>query len=128
MTIEMGRFSEQSESSGFIKEIYQKLQNNLNAEQVKNFTNLENDEARFKFVSQHPNVKEFQVTLYNKSIKNADFSLEFKMKGNREFQKENWLAALDSYNKGLLLLPQENGEWILKYYYGRFIEAYITFC
>lgn len=106
----MGRFSEKSESTGFIKELFQKLQSSLNAEQVKNFTNLEDDEARFKFISENPSIKDFQVTLYSKSIKNADFALEFKMKGNRAFQKENWLAALDFYNKGLLLLPPENGE------------------
>ncbi|XP_055316538.1 SET and MYND domain-containing protein 4 [Sitodiplosis mosellana] len=106
----MGRFSEQNESSGFIKEIYQKLQSGLNAEQVKNFANLEDDEARYNFVSQQPSIKEFQVTLYSKSIKNADFALEFKLKGNRAFQQKNWLASLDFYNKGLLLLPSENDE------------------
>lgn len=111
MIIEMGRFTDsQNESSGFIKEIFQKLQSNLNAEQVKNFANLEDDESRFKFISQNPSIKDFQVTLYSKTIKNADFALEFKLKGNRAFQQENWMAALDYYNKGLLLLPQENGK------------------
>lgn len=106
----MGRFSEQKESSGFIKEIYQKLQSGLNAEQVKNFANLEDDEARFKFVSQQPSVKDFKVTLYSDSIKNSDLAIEFKLKGNRAFQQKDWRTALDFYNKGLLLLPQENGD------------------
>lgn len=105
---EMGRFTEQGESKGFIKELFQDLQSNLTAEQVKNFANLENDEARFKFISQQQSVKDFQVTK-NKSIKNLTLALDFKQKGNKEFQAKNWIAALDFYNKGLLLLPADHG-------------------
>lgn len=108
----MGRFSEQIESKGFIKELFQNLQSNLNAEQVKNFANLETDEARYKFISQNPSVKDFQVTR-NKSIKNIQLALDFKQKGNKAFQNQNWIAALDFYNKGLLVLPAEHGESIL---------------
>lgn len=104
----MGRFTEQGESKGFIKDLFQDLQSNLSAEQVKNFANLENDEARFKFISQHESVKNFQVTK-NKSIKNLTLALDFKQKGNRAFQAKNWIVALDFYNKGLLLLPAEHG-------------------
>lgn len=108
----MGRFTEHAESKGFIKDLFQDLQSNLSAEQVKNFANLENDEARFKFLSQHQSVKNFQVTK-NKSIKNLTLALDFKQKGNKAFQAKNWLAALDFYNKGLLLLPSEHGTWAM---------------
>lgn len=105
----MGRFTELGESKGFIKDLFQDLQSHLNAEQVKNFTNLENDEARYKFISQHPSVKEFQVSR-NRSLKNQKLALDFKQKGNKAFQAQNWLGALDFYNKGLLLLPTEHGK------------------
>lgn len=105
----MGRFSDQTESKGFLKELFEKLQTDLNAEQVKNFANLECDEARFKFVSQAENLKKFKVSR-NPSIKSEKLALEFKNKGNKAFQKENWREALDFYNKGLLLLPAEHGK------------------
>lgn len=105
----MGRFTDEIESKGFLKELLQKLQTNLNAEQVKIFENLDNDEARFKFVSQDPNLQEFTVSR-NTSIKNATLALDFKQKGNVAFQSQNWKSALDFYNKGLLLLPADHGE------------------
>lgn len=104
----MGRFTDHGESKGFIKELFQKLQSNLNAEQVKNFANLEDDEARYKFISQNSCLKEFEVTR-NASIKNHKLAMDFKQKGNKGFQSQNWLSALDFYNKALLLLPPENG-------------------
>lgn len=107
----MGRFTEQqSESSGFIKDLFQKLQSNLTAEQVKNFANLEDDASRYKFISQNPTIKDFKITLYNKSIKNNDLANEYKLRGNREFQQKNWTASLEAYNKGMLLMPPENGK------------------
>lgn len=107
----MGRFTEKTElKEGFLKELLQKLQSNLNAEQVNNFANLDNDEARFRFVIQDPNLKEFSVSR-NASIKNVTLALEFKQKGNSAFQRQDWKSALDFYNKGLLLLPAENGKY-----------------
>lgn len=106
----MGRFTDETESKGFLKELLQKLQTNLNAEDVKNFANLNNDEARLKFVVQDPNLKEFIVSR-NASIKNVKLALDFKQKGNTAFQSQNWKLALDFYNKGLLLLPAEHGEY-----------------
>ncbi|XP_031636986.1 SET and MYND domain-containing protein 4-like [Contarinia nasturtii] len=108
----MGRFTEQSESTGFIKDLFQKLQSSLNAEQVKNFANLEDDASRYKFISNNPVIKDFQITLYDKSIKNDDLANEYKLRGNREFQKKNWTASIESYNKGLLLMPPENAKEI----------------
>lgn len=108
----MGRFSDETETKGFLKGLFQKLQSNLNAEQVKNFANLDNDEERFKFVVKDANLKEFTVSR-NASIKNLKLSLDFKQKGNSEFQRQNWKSALDFYNKGLLLLPAEHGEHAL---------------
>lgn len=105
----MGRFTDSGENKGFITDLFQTLQKSLNAEQVKNFANLENDEGRFKFVSQLDDVKKFQVT-HNESIKSLSLALDFKQKGNKAFQHQNWLAALDFYNKALLLLPSEAGE------------------
>lgn len=107
----MGRFTEKAElNEGFLKDLLQKLQSNLNTEQVNNFANLDNDEARFKFVAQDQNLKEFSVSR-NESIKNAKLALEFKQKGNGAFQSQDWKSAIDFYNKGLLLLPAENGEY-----------------
>lgn len=106
----MGRFTDNGENKGFITDLFQSLQKSLNAEQVKNFANLENDEGRFKFVSQLDDVKNFEVTHNNESIKSASLALEFKQKGNKAFQQQNWLAALDFYNKALLLLPADEGE------------------
>lgn len=79
----MGRFTEETESKGFIQELYQKLQSNLNAEQVKNFANLEDDAARFKFVLQNQNSQEFTVSR-NPSIKSIDLAHDFKQKGNNQ--------------------------------------------
>lgn len=107
----MGRsFEEDSLKKGFIKELFEKLQSNLNAEQVKNFANLENNEARYKFISQNPGLKEFVVS-QNASIKSTKLALDFKQKGNQAFQKQNWLTALGFYNKALILLPSDNGEF-----------------
>lgn len=103
----MGRFSEEIESKGFVKDLYQQLQQTLNSEQVKNFANLESDEARYKFVSQNESIKQIQLTR-NASLKNIKLALDFKQKGNKAFQKQQWLMALDFYNKGLLLMPAEN--------------------
>lgn len=106
----MGRiFQEDGLKKGFIKELFENLQANLNAEQVKNFANLEDNEARYKFISQSSGPKEFVVSR-NASIKNTKLSLDFKQKGNNAFQKQNWIAALDFYNKGLILLPSDNGK------------------
>lgn len=104
----MGRFTGEAISKGFLQELLQKLQSNLSAEQVKNFANLDNDEARIKFVVQNANLKEFTVTR-NSTIKNVELALDFKKKGNTAFQSQNWKSALDFYTKGLLLLPAENG-------------------
>lgn len=106
----MGRFTDFGDNKGFITDLFQTLQKNLNAEQVKNFANLEDDEGRFKFVSQLGDVKNFQVTHNIESIKSASLALEFKQKGNKAFQQQNWLAALDFYNKALLLIPGYEGE------------------
>lgn len=105
----MGRFTDEIESKGFLKELLQKLQTNLNGEQVKNFANLDTDEARFRFVVQDPNLKEFTVSR-NESIKNIKLALDFKQKGNNAFQSQDWKSAMGFYNKGLLLLPAEHGE------------------
>lgn len=105
----MGRFTDDTESKGFLKELLQKLQSNLNAEQVKQFANLDDDEARYKFVVKDPNLKEFTVSR-NASIKNVKLALDFKQRGNAAFKDQVWKSALDFYNKGLLLLPAEHGK------------------
>lgn len=105
----MGRFSEETESKGFIKELFEQLQKTLNSEQVKNFANLESDEARYKFVSQVESIKDLKLTR-NASLKNVKLALDFKQKGNKAFQSQHWISALDCYNKGLLLMPAENGK------------------
>lgn len=109
----MGRFTDESESKGFITELFQKLQSGLTAEQVKNFANLEDDASHIKFVLHNPSLKEFTVSR-NASIKNVKLALEFKQKGNAAFQSQNWKAAMDFYNKALLLLPAEHGMLLLK--------------
>lgn len=106
----MGRFTDETESKGFIKELFLKQQSSLNAEQVKNFANLENDAARVKFVLQNSDSKEFTVSR-NALIKNIELALEFKQKGNNAFQSQNWKIALNFYSKGLLLMPAENGRF-----------------
>lgn len=104
----MGRFTDETESQGFLKELLQQLQSNLNAEQVNYFAKLNEDEARYKFVVQDPNLKKFTVSR-NASIKNIKLALDFKQKGNGAFKTESWKSALDFYNKGLLLVPAEHG-------------------
>lgn len=103
----MGRFIEEVETKGFIKDLFLQFQQNLSSEQLKNFANLECDEARYKFVSQNDTIKEFTLTR-NATIKNAQLALDFKQKGNKAFQNQQWLAAIDFYNKALLLMPGEN--------------------
>lgn len=115
----MGRFSEEIESKGFIKDLYQQMQQTLNSEQIKNFANLETDEARYKFISQNESVKQIQLTP-NASLKNVKLALDFKQKGNKAFQAQNWLSSLDFYNKGLLLIPAENRKF-------QFIVIFLTF-
>lgn len=104
----MGRFTDETESKGFLKELLQKLQSNLNAAQVKQFADLDTDAARYKFVVQDPNLKEFTVSR-NASIKNVKLALDFKQKGNVAFKSQSWKSAVDFYNKGLLLLPANHG-------------------
>lgn len=107
----MGRFTDETESKGFLKELLQNLQSNLNGDQVKQFANFDNDEARYKFVVQDPKLKEFTVSR-NASIKSVELALNFKQKGNTAFKNQNWKSALDFYNKSLLLMPAEHGECV----------------
>lgn len=104
----MSRFSEQTECKGFIQDLFLNMQKSMSAEQVKNFTNLDTDESRYKFVAKIKCVKEFQVTR-STLRKNAKIALDFKQKGNKAFQNKNYVIAIECYNKSLLTLPSENG-------------------
>lgn len=106
----MTRFVELEECEGFIKDLFRNVQNSLNEEQVKCFADLGTEEARYKFVSQIKCVKDFEVTR-TPSIKDLKLALDFKQKGNKAFEAKNWIAAVENYNKSLLILPNENGEF-----------------
>lgn len=108
----MGRFAESdiNPRDGFIREIFMNVCNSCNAEQINAFADLVDDEARFHFMSSMECRQAFQVARNGTSLKNYALALTFKQKGNDKFQLKQWTAAVDFYNKSLLIMPSDHGE------------------
>lgn len=108
----MGRFAEadMNPSDGFIREIFMNVCNSCDAEQIKAFAELGDDEARFRFMSSLNYRQAFKVTRNKTSSKNYERALTFKQRGNEKFQSKNWMAAVDFYCNSILILPSEKGE------------------
>lgn len=109
----MDRFAESdiSPREGFIREIFMNVCNSCDDAQIKAFGELGDDEARFRFMSSLQCRQAFKVTRNTNSLKNYALALTFKQKGNEKFQTKQWMAAVDFYNKSLLILPSEYGEY-----------------
>lgn len=109
----MGRFAESdiSPSDGFIREIFMNVCNNCDAEQIKSFADLRDDEERYRFMATLECRQAFKVTRNETSLKNYALALTFKQKGNEKFQMKQWIAAVDFYNKSLLIIPSEYGKY-----------------
>lgn len=109
----MGRFVESdiNQRDGFIREMFMNVCNSCDADQIKTFAGLSNDAERFRFLSSMKSREVFKVTRNTDSMKNYALALAFKQTGNEKFQSKQWMAAADSYNKSLLILPSEHGEW-----------------
>lgn len=100
-----------TDKKDFFKDFYVEVEQNCSDEELKNFANLDTDEARFKFVQQLPSVQKLDVTCGHNggTKKNADIAIELRKLGNNAFQNKNWPVALDFYNKCQLITPAENG-------------------
>lgn len=96
----------------FFKDLYVSIEHSCSAEQLKNFANLDSDEARFKFVHGLNGVRAFdelKCSADQSKMKNPIVALELKKRGNLAFQAQNWPVALNFYNKSQLVIPAENG-------------------
>lgn len=108
----MGRFAESDTSirDGFIREIFINVCNSCETGQIKSFGDLRDDEARYRFMSSLECRQAFTLERNKISLKNHTLALVFKQKGNDKFQAKQWVAAVDFYNKSLLILPAECGK------------------
>lgn len=99
-----------SDKKMFFKDLYVAIEKSCSAEQLRNFANLDTDEARFRFVQQLTGIHgiaELQRSQLG-ATKNSSAALELKKQGNARFQANYWPAALDCYNKSLMVMPAEN--------------------
>lgn len=97
----------------FFKDLYADIEQSCSAEQLRNFANLDNDEARFQFVHALDGVRRIdELQRIDHKTKNANIALELKKQGNARFQAKMWPAALDCYNKSQLATPPENCEYV----------------
>lgn len=100
-----------SDKKMFFKELYGAIEKSCSSEQLRNFANLDTDEARFQFVQQLAGTEGITVLQRGQlaATKSSTGALDYKRQGNARFQAGYWPAALDCYNKSLMLMPAENG-------------------
>lgn len=106
-------------TEGFFYKHHQIVRNGIDDVTLKNFTNLEDDEARVSLMSNIPQIREFDPEI---SLKMADptFSVggkdlekarQLKIEGNSAVQRDNWREALNFYTKSYLYMPSDNGNY-----------------
>jgi hypothetical protein len=103
-----------SKTNGFFLNFYQNIRNSLKSEEIKNYTNLDSNEEKFKFVYKLSKVEEkLQLKKYDRDVKVDDYQLfkdlnsaiELKNVGNKLFQGDKYSDSLNFYNKSYLMTP-----------------------
>jgi hypothetical protein len=113
--------------SGFFLNFYQNTRNTLKSDNIQKFTNLKSNDERFELAytlakfddkldlkrhereSRHK-VNKDEIFFY----KDLNCALEMKKIGNKFFQAQQWNEALNFYNKSYLMMPEENGKWMME--------------
>lgn len=106
--------------SGFFLNFYQNTRNSLKSDEIQAFTGLTSNSERFSFANRvslveeklglkrHERESKHQV---NKEeihfYKDKSCAIEMKKVGNKFFQSQQWLDALNFYNKSYLMLPAD---------------------
>lgn len=98
----------------FFKDLYESIEKNCSAEQLKNFANLGSDESRFSFIQNLDGVNKFNELKCNDEAvrKCAANALQLKKEGNTAFQAQNYAVALQKYTESQLVTPTNNGKHI----------------
>jgi len=102
---------EDMDRPGFFKDYYQTVRNGVTAEQLTEFAKLATDEEKLRFCYENvPAVHEIDVQTfyYGKSERDA---LDRKEDGNKEFGKNNNVAALKLYSQAVVKAPVLSGKY-----------------
>lgn len=107
-------------TEGFFYKHHQNVRNSVDDVTLKNFTNLEDDEARVSLMASIPQIREFDPEISLKMCdptfsvggKDVEKARQMKIEGNSAVQKGNWREALDFYTKSYLHMPSDNGKYI----------------
>lgn len=101
-------------SSGFFLNLFQNIRNTIKSEDIKNFTNLQDNEEKFKLVHNLSRIEgKLKLKKYDKDVKTEEYqlykdlhsALELKKIGNKLFQAQQWADSLNFYNKSYLMTP-----------------------
>ncbi|XP_067007502.1 SET and MYND domain-containing protein 4 [Anabrus simplex] len=95
-------------SEGFFKAHHCKVVSSLSNDQLKEFSLLEHDDERFRFVYNLPVARGLDIQL-SPCGKNAEIARKFKDEGNKAFQSGDYRCALRLYSKCILKTPWEAG-------------------
>lgn len=108
-----------SKTNGFFLNLYQNIRNSMKSEEIKNFTNLDSNEEKFKFVHKLSKIEEkLKLKKYDRELKTDDYQLfkdlpsaiELKNIGNKLFQGKKYADSLNFYNKSYLMTPGESSK------------------
>ncbi|XP_075232521.1 protein-lysine N-methyltransferase SMYD4-like [Lycorma delicatula] len=94
---------------GFFKKQHLQLCSSLEENDLNNFSLLNNNEDKFKFVCINPFVRSNQISKLTND-KNLNVAKQLKTDGNKAFQANDYSNALFKYSKSVLKCPQDNGE------------------
>lgn len=97
---------------GFFKKQHLQFCNSLKENDLNNFSLLNNNEDKFKFVYCNTVVRSNQISKLTND-KNFDVAKQLKIDGNKAFQANDFSNALFKYSKSVLKCPQDNnGKYI----------------
>lgn len=91
------------------KKFCDKIVGKLSKEMIKDFINLEDDEARIVYL--YELAKSEFVPLKVSSVKNLNVSLKCKTKGNEFYKHKDLKSALLHYNEGIRSCPVDSGRY-----------------
>lgn len=113
--------------SGFFLNFYQNARNSLKSDEIQAFTALTNNLERFNFANRVSHVeKKLELKRHEREskhqvnkeeihfYKDKKCAIEMKKVGNKFFQSQQWLDALNFYNKSYLMLPADCSKLNLK--------------
>lgn len=96
-----------SQLSSDFKHFHSELSKTFSDTELKNFSNLYDDEQRLKYVYKFKNVHDYKIGTKHGS-KSAESAKQLKDYGNKAFQANQFKTALGLYSKGLTKQPQDS--------------------